>query len=37
MGLILGAIGVIMTAAVTVSKALAVVGLAIQGLSLIHI
>lgn len=35
MGLILGAIGVIMTAAVTVSKALAVVGLAIQGLKVI--
>ena len=32
MGLILGAIGAIVTAAVTVSKALAVVGLAVQGL-----
>lgn len=35
MGLILGAIGVITTAAITVSKALAVVGLAIQGLKVI--
>lgn len=35
MGLILGAIGAIVTAAVTVSKALAVVGLAVQGLKVI--
>ncbi len=35
MGLILGAIGVITTAAITVSKALAAVGLAIQGLKVI--
>lgn len=35
MGLILGAIGAIVTAAVTVSKALAVVGLAGQGLKVI--
>lgn len=35
MGLILGAIGAIVTAAVSVSKALAVVGLAVQGLKVI--
>lgn len=35
MSLILGAIGAIVTAAVTVSKALAVVGLAVQGLKVI--
>lgn len=35
MGLILGAIGAIVAAAVTVSKALAVVGLAVQGLKVI--
>ena len=35
MGLILGAIGAIVTAAVTVSKALAVVGLAVEGLKVI--
>lgn len=35
MGLILGAIGAIVAAAVTVSKALAVVGLAVQGLRVI--
>lgn len=35
MSLILGAIGAIVTAAVTVSKALAVVGLAVQGLKVV--
>ncbi len=35
MGLILGAIGVIVTVAVTVSKALALAGLAVQGLKVI--
>ena len=35
MGLILGTIGAIVAAAVTVSKALAVVGLAVQGLKIV--